>query len=230
MSNHQATPAPRAVRLAMVAMGIAMIAPCAFAAPSPGLAQPATETSATLIPPPAQDTRTNLQEAFADEVNIHARYEEAARVADREGYPAVARLFRACARSEQAHADQHVHAIAYTGAEAKAFLEKTLIGTTAENLRVAVDLEQYEARDLYPGMIARARAEGMTSAVRSMTYALAAEREHARLLASALETLEQRPVPREWRVCRQCGNTVAALEFRICPVCFGPARGFERVD
>jgi rubrerythrin len=158
------------------------------------------------------------------------RYEEAAKVADREGYRSVAALFRACARAENAHADQHVHAIAYTGSEAKAYLDKIALGTTAENLRVAVGLEQYEARDVYPRMIAQARAERMTHAVRSMTYALAAEREHARLLGRALETLEQRPAPQAWFVCPHCGNTVASVEFRECPVCFGQGRGFVRID
>ena len=228
MTKQREFPAPRVIQRVVVAMSIAIVAPCAFAAPIPQDAPPPAESTAVHAPP--QDTRTHLQEVFADETNTRVRYQACARVADQEGYAYVAGLFRACARAEEAHADQHVHAIAYTGAEAKAFLDKVTPAGTAENLRVAVGLEQYEIRDVYPRMIAQARHEGMSHAVRSMTFALAAEREHARLLAEALATLEQRPAARSWHVCRSCGKTVAAVDFRKCPVCFGPARGFERVD
>lgn len=180
--------------------------------------------------PVAKDTRSNLQAAFDGETNARARYEAAAKVADREGYPYVAVLMRACARAEQVHADDHVHAIAWTGDEARAYLAKLALGTTAENLRVAIEKENDEAGRIYPAMLAQARSDHMAAAVRSMNYALAAEREHAALLADALATLDQRPPVHPFYVCPGCGRTVARVASAKCTNCFTPRAKFIRVD
>ena len=186
-------------------------------------------TAPAFTPPEVGDTRTNLRAAFTNEMNAKTRYEAWARQADREGYPYVAQLFRACARAEQIHADRHVHAIAWVGGEARAVLEHLVTGTTQENLRRAVEFETYEATQLYPAMVERARADRQPEAVRSMNFALATEREHARLFATALETLGQRLPPRAIYVCPFCGKTTEALGFAKCPSCFTPARRFIRV-
>jgi rubrerythrin len=186
--------------------------------------------SAPAEQPRVRDTRHNLQDVFGHEMNAKARYVESARVADREGYRCVAGLFRACARAEQVHADRHVNAIAWSGDEAKAFLDKLAVGTTVENLKAAVEAETWDATRLYPALLAQARAENMTEAVRSMNFALAAEREHAALFRAALETLEQRLPPRAFHVCPLCGKTVESLDFRKCPNCFTAARAFIRVE
>jgi rubrerythrin len=175
------------------------------------------------------DTRANLQTAFDNEINAKERYLAAAKQADREGYPYVAQLFRACARAEQVHADQHVHAIAVSGGEARALLQRLSIGTTPENLRVATDLETYEATQLYPALLAKARAEHLPAAVRSIGFALAAEREHVRLLTAAQQTLDQRLAVRTFFVCPGCGRTVETRDARQCPNCFTSARRFIRV-
>jgi rubrerythrin len=195
-----------------------------------GLKQaPAPSPSPEMMAPVIGDTRENLQEAFNDEVNTKERYLAAAKLADQEGYPYAAQVFRACARAEQAHADQDVHAIAWTGGEAKALLQRLVLGNTAENLRVAVGLEEYEATQVYPARLAQARKEHQSEAVRSFNFALAAEREHAKLLAGALETLESRPVARALYVCPDCGKTVASVNFAHCPNCFTRANEFVRI-
>jgi rubrerythrin len=209
----------------VIATAIALAGPVT-AQRSPAPPAPAADS---LIPVEVRDTRGNLQEAFGTEVNTKARYQAAATIADQEGYRSVASLFRACAVAEQVHADQHVHAIAWSGDAAKAFLERLALSSTAENLRVAVDLENYEATRRYPALMEKARAEHMTAAVRSMNFALAAEREHARLFTAALASLEQRPEPRTLHVCPSCGWTTATLDFRKCPTCFTSAKKFIAV-
>jgi len=208
-------------------LAAAVAIPVFTAAPSGG---EETAPSPPVAAEASADTRTNLQHAFENEVNVKARYLESAMVADREQYPYVAHLFRACAAAEQVHADRHVTAIAWAGGEAKAFLQKLAMGTTAENLRVAVDLESYEAEQVYPAMLAKAREEHQSHAVRSLNFALAAEREHARLFAAALASLDQRLPARPLHVCSQCGKTVEAVDFKKCPNCFNSARKFQRVD
>lgn len=191
-----------------------------YRAPLPQAVEPAVVV--------VRDTPTNLETAFTGEMNAKQRYVAFAECADREGYPGVARLFRACARAEQMHANEHVHAIAWTGGEARAVLERLVVGTTAENLKAAIETENYEVTRFYPLLLERARSDHATKAVRSLTFALSAEREHVRLLSTALATLDQRPHTDPIYVCSFCGKTVEGLSFRKCPNCFTNAKRFMR--
>lgn len=206
----------------------------AAAAPVAGAAaaSPAKSTTAaapTPVPPQIGDTKANLQKAFANEMNAKERYTTFAKQADREGYPAVAQLFRACATAEQVHADRIVHAIAVVGGEARVLLDRVTTGTTAENLQASIQAEDYEVNEFYPALLARAHADLEPEAVRGMTFALAAEREHGRLLRAALATLDQRPAPHPLYVCSYCGRTVETLDAGKCPTCFTSAAKFIRV-
>jgi rubrerythrin len=212
---------------AALAMALAMIPlPASSGVPEPTPSEPAAPAPAA---PEVRDSRTNLQSAFTNEVNAKERYLAAAQTADREGYPWVARLFRACARSEEAQADRHVQAIAWSGGEAKAVLERVELPTTAENLRAFIEHETYEVAQFYPALLARARSEHQAKAVRSMNLALSADREHLRLLESALGTLDQRIPARAVHVCPFCGKTVETLDFDKCRSCFTPASKFVAV-
>jgi rubrerythrin len=153
-----------------------------------------------------------------------------AKRADQEGRPGVARLFRACAEAEQAHANRHVHAIAWTGRQARAVLEQVAVGTTEANLRTALSIESWEADHYYPALIERARSEHWPEAVRSMTFALSTERQHVQLLRAALaDSAGQAAVGTFW-VCPFCGRTVQARDFGHCPTCFTSARKFVQVS
>jgi rubrerythrin len=180
-------------------------------------------------PPVVGDTKTNLQRAFANEMNAKERYTNYAKQADREGYAAAAQLFRACAQAEQIHADRHVHAIAVAGGEARVLLDRVYSGTTAENLQAAIQSEDYEVKEFYPALLERARADLEPDAVRSLTFALSAERDHERLLTAALANLELKPEAHPLYVCSYCGKTVETLDFKKCPNCFTDSRKFIRV-
>jgi rubrerythrin len=181
-------------------------------------------------PPRVEDTATNVKVAFSLEMNAKERYLLQAKRADLEGYPAVARLFRACARAEEAHAQRLLLAIAATGSyEARYTLERPVIATTPENLENSIEHERYEVEQFYPPLIEKARAEGSTAAVRGMTFALSAEREHLLLLTTARENLAQPDASRAIYVCPTCGKTVEGLGFAKCPNCFTSAKKFVRV-
>src|SRR5208337_2911875 len=93
----------------------------------------------------------NLKEAFAGESQANRRY---LAFAEKEGYSQVARLFRAAAAAETVHALNHLKAL-------------KAIGATADNLKEAIAGETAEFREMYPGMIAAARAEEKPEALRS---------------------------------------------------------------
>ena len=53
-------------------------------------------------------TMNNLQEAFSGESQANRRYLAFAKKADQDGFPQVAKLFRAAAEAETVHANAHL--------------------------------------------------------------------------------------------------------------------------
>ncbi len=174
-------------------------------------------------------TTRNLNAAFAGESNAAHRYQLFAKQADQEGLAQVAKLFRAAAASEEIHRERHRAAIKKLGGQADTVtLEDVKVGTTAENLRAAIDGESYERDTMYPGFIAAAKAEDARAGVRSLQAALSAEKEHARLYQQALDQLGKNPAA-DYFVCRDCGFTVTQLPSKECPVCSEAPSKFKKI-
>jgi rubrerythrin len=165
-------------------------------------------------------TVDNLQAAFNGESNAHHRYVAFAKKADEEGYGEVASLFRAAARSEEIHASNHASVIHKLGAEPKTTKETPAVASTRENLQVAILGETYERDQMYPAFISEASASKNSEAIRTFTYALKTEAEHARLYSEALQNLDKmRGKSRTYYVCGVCGYTTENLNFLRCLVC-----------
>jgi rubrerythrin len=92
-------------------------------------------------------TAANLAAAFAGESQANRRYTLWSRVAELEGATAAVAAFEHAAVEETAHAHGH---LAYMGG----------VGSTAENLKAAVEGEGYEFREMYPTFADTADAEG----------------------------------------------------------------------
>ncbi len=184
--------------------------------------------SAAAVAAPAK-TLDNLMAAYNGESNAHAKYLEFAKKADQEGYAGVASLFRAAASAEQVHLTRHAEVIKKMGGTPKADIKLPEIKTTADNLKVAVAGETYERDKMYPEFIAQAKAEGNRDALRAFNFAVAAEAEHAKLYGEAAANLQAWKQARTFFVCPVCGNTVTALTFEKCPVCFTPANKFMKI-
>src|SRR4030067_3441406 len=103
-------------------------------------------------------TEKNLQEAFAGESQANRRYLFFAEKADSEGHKQVARLFRAAADSETAHARNHLRVMGQ-------------IKPTKDNLLAAINGENHEFTEMYPGFIKQAEAEGNSKARESFDLA-----------------------------------------------------------
>ncbi|OIR13618.1 rubrerythrin-2 [mine drainage metagenome] len=192
--------------------------------------------SALLIAAPAgaatfsQATVDNLNAAYNGENNAHHRYLAFAQKADEEGYGQVAKLFRAAARAEEIHRDNHKAVILKAGGalDDKA-LDAVSVGTTAQNLQAAIKGESYERDTMYPGFIDTAKAEDAREAVRTFNFAVSAEKEHAKLYQTALDQLGRND-PATYYVCTICGNTVTARPDEKCPVCRRTSDKFVVVD
>jgi rubrerythrin len=162
-------------------------------------------------------TEKNLKEAFAGESQANRKYLAFAKQADQEGYPQVAKLFRAAAEAETVHA--HAHLRALKG-----------IGKTADNLKEAIAGEIHEFKQMYPGMIAAAREENNKVAERSFKFANAVEEVHAGLYQKALDSLESPGLVECYYVCPVCGYTAENEAPDVCPVCGAKGKVFKRVD
>ena len=158
----------------------------------------------------------NLKDAFAGESQANRKYLAFAQKANKEGYPQVAKLFRAAAEAETVHA--HTHLRALKG-----------INSTADNLKEAIGGETYEFQSMYPPMIKAAKEESNAAAERSFTYANEVEKVHAALYQKALDNLDS-PTEVDYYVCSVCGYTCENEPPDECPVCQAKAKAFFKVD
>ena len=164
-------------------------------------------------------TPDNLQTAFAGESQANRRYLFFADKAEEEGYPQVARLFRAAAEAETVHARNHLEVM-------------DGVGTTMGNLETAVQGESYEFTTMYPKFIEHAKEDKNQRAEVSFTHANAVEKIHHGLYQKALEGLKkgQQFKDEPYFVCQVCGFTVAGKAYEKCPICGAPQSSFKRVE
>src|SRR5215469_2034988 len=166
-------------------------------------------------------TLRNLQAAYEGESNSHARYTAFAVKADAEGLHGAASLFRAAARAEQIHADNHARVIRQLGGEPTATIHPVRAKSTLENLNEARCGERYEIDSMYPEFVREAKGHNNTAAVRTLEWALGAEKTHARLFSEAIAVLETGWLiaARTFYVCGACGYTSETPEADRCPTC-----------
>ena len=131
-------------------------------------------------------THDNLKAAFAGESQANRRYLYFAKVADIEGYPEVAGLFRDTAEGETGHAHGHLDYLKKVGDPATGLP----IGETADNLKAAVAGETYEYTDMYPGMARTARDEGFPEIATWFETLAKAEKSHAGKFAGGLNLID----------------------------------------
>ena len=117
----------------------------------------------------------NLKDAFAGESQANRRYLYFARVADIEGFPDIAGLFKDTADAETGHAFGHLDFLKEVGDPATG----EPIGKTEKNLRSAVAGETYEYTQMYPGMAKTARDEGFAELAEWFETLAKAEKSHA---------------------------------------------------
>ena len=190
------------------------------------LAAIASATAATDL----DQTIKNLNAAYQGESNAHHRYALFAKKADEEGYPQVAKLFRATSRAEQIHRDTHRKTIEKLGGNVEEFtLDEVTVFSTSDNLKSAIEGESYERDTMYPEFMARAKKDGSRDAVRTFRFALEAETEHAKLYTDALANLGNNSEA-DYYVCTVCGNTVTLLPQKKCPVCRNKVDKYEKVS
>ena len=161
-------------------------------------------------------TEQNLLEAFAGESQANRRYLAFAKKAETEGYPQIAKLFRAAAEAETVHALAHLRVLGQ-------------VKSTAENLKQAIEGETHEFTTMYPAMIDTAKEEGNKAAKSSFSYANQVEKVHADLYQKALDNMEALEET-DYYVCSVCGDTCEKEPPEKCSVCGSKSKKVFKVD
>ncbi len=162
-------------------------------------------------------TRKSLHDAFAGESMAHMKYLIFSEIAEKEGFPNIARLFRAIAYAEFVHARNHAR-------------ELGLIGNTVENLKTGIDGETFEVEEMYPAYNAIATLQEEKGAKRAINFALEAEKIHAELYEEARK-LAQEKRDMEFDnvyICPVCGYTEVGDVPDKCPICGYPGEKFVK--
>jgi len=160
-----------------------------------------------------------LMEAFAGESQANRKYLAFAEKADKDGFPQIAKLFRAAAAAETVHAHNHL---------------KVLNGvkSTIENLQAAIEGEHHEFKSMYPEFIKAAQDEGNKDAERTFNYANDVEKIHHKLYEKALKTVESGKDldKQDIHICPVCGYTHEGALPEKCPVCGAVKKVFKKIE
>jgi rubrerythrin len=161
-------------------------------------------------------TKENLKAAFSVESQAHMKYLIFSVKAEDEGFKDIARLFRAVAFAEQVHASNHLNAL--NGAN-----------LTKDNLDIAIEGENFEMYEMYPAYKAVAELQEEKRAVKSLHYALEAEKIHAALYGEARDMagIGKDLEIGEIHICSACGLTVVGAAPHTCPICGMQGENFK---
>lgn len=133
----------------------------------------------------SSQTLENLKLAFARESEANRRYLWFAELADVEGYPAVAALFRSTADVETGHALGLLEYLSEFGDPTTG----QPIGDTADNVQAAIAGETEEYTELYPSFAKTARDEGFDEIAEWMESVGRAEESHASQFTEILKEI-----------------------------------------
>jgi len=155
-----------------------------------------------------QMTKANLEAAFAGESQASMKYTIYAEKAEREGFPQVAKLFRAIAFAEKVHATNHLRQLGK-------------INDTVGNLTDAAAGENYEVNEMYPAFDAVAKLQDEKGAIKSFHYAIEAEKIHEKMYNQAKDSVAQgKDIPsNDVYICPVCGHTLIGEPKEDCPIC-----------
>jgi rubrerythrin len=179
------------------------------------------------------ETLSSLQTSIENELLAHAKYWEYANMARKDSLAEMAAMFHAAAVAEKAHVDRQITVLLAHGGNLGQFKPDFAPYNLRENLIKAIEVEHYEAMEMYPGFMVISEKEGFDDATESFGWALKAEIKHRDIFKLALASLEDPDIklPKAYMVCPRCGNTMDAEDYNSpCDICENDASKFVKVD
>jgi len=177
-------------------------------------------------------TIENLAKAFVGESQARNRYTFYSKVAKKEGFEQIAEIFLITAENEREHASWLFKLINELKKKSKEKIEEikveasvpTTLGSTAENLKAAIEGENYEYTKMYPNFAEIAEKEGLKEIAKRLRAIAVAEKHHEERFKKILKEVEKGTVFKKekevWWVCRECGYMHFGKEPpERCPSC-----------
>ncbi|MCP4652701.1 MAG: rubrerythrin family protein [Candidatus Omnitrophica bacterium] len=164
-------------------------------------------------------TEKNLLAAFAGESQARNKYTYFAKVAKKEGYEQIAKIFQETADNEKEHAKLE-------------FKHLCGIGSTIENLKAAASGENYEWSEMYPSFAKTAQEEGFEEIAKMFSEIAKVEKAHETRYKKLLKNIEtgnvfKKESPAKWK-CLNCGYIHEGTEAPDkCLACKHPQAHFE---
>lgn len=164
-------------------------------------------------------TDENLKAAFAGESQARNKYTYFARVAEKEGYHYVAKIFEETAINEMQHAKEE-------------FKLLKGISNTEKNLQEAINGEHYETKTMYPDFEKQAKLDGNKAAEILFRETGEVEEQHEKRYKKLLQLLKDgklyvRENDIRWK-CSKCGYIHVGKEPpEKCPCCHHEKQYYE---
>ena len=164
-----------------------------------------------------QKTITNLTKAFIGESQARNRYTMFASLARKEGYEQIAEIFLITADNERQHAKNLYNHIVELKQKTKDKVKAVIIeaeapivlGTTSQNLKAAIEGENYEHTKMYPEFAKVALQEKLPEIAKRLKAIAEAEKHHEERYKKILAAVQSKSVFKKskpvWWVCRECG-------------------------
>lgn len=184
-------------------------------------------------------TIRNLTKAFIGESQARNRYTFYAKIAQKEGYEKLSEIFLLTAENEKEHAKWLLRMIGTlkkdsdVGDEIEVQASAPLtMGDTINNLKAAIDGENYENTEMYPEFAKIAEDEGFPEIAARLRAISEAEKHHEERYKKLLAQVEDGTFFKKeeevvW-VCRKCGYTYKGqTPPKECPSCSHPENYFE---
>jgi rubrerythrin len=185
-------------------------------------------------------TLENLTKAFIGESMARNRYTIYSKIAFKEGYDEISEIFLLTADNEREHAKWLFRMIndikkkEGSPTEIKVEAEAPLIlSNTIENIKGAIEGENYEYTKMYPEFADTAEKEGFKDVATRLRAIAVAEKHHEGRYKKLLKELEEGTFFKKkekvvW-VCRKCGYIYEGNEPpEACPSCNHEKAYFER--
>ena len=178
-------------------------------------------------------TEVNLANAYISESTAYTRYTYFSQAAQKESYFQVANNFTETAANELHHAKIFLKYLTEGPVTSTAIgVDPGIIGTTAENLKVAAEEERLEGVDQYIKSAKVAEEEGFVEIAERFRAIAAIEQHHKERFDTLRERIEngtmwKRDKPIKWQ-CLVCGYIYEGTEPPVkCPACYHPYQHFQ---
>ncbi len=180
-------------------------------------------------------TCLNLMRGYAGECQAYTRYQLYARVAMKEGFKELERLFHETAENELSHAMIYLNLLYKEIGEASVPINAeypVALAKTLDNLKSSAAEEHEEHTIVYPSFAKTADEEGFTAAKKHFTMIAEIEAHHEERFNRFVDQLSTNTLFSQtnevYYRCIHCGHIHKATDApKVCPNCFHPQGFFE---